>query len=355
MSFINQYIDLISNVIPIDFLEDIIPKVDENTLLEILTYEISLGISKDNVDDSIIVLSKIIEYDDYKKYILINCIKKTIYNPTKSYQKVVDYFNLSYSKDLTTDSFIQYNANTLSNIEYIAKSYNISIDEYINIFYNDDLDAYIKLIENIDIEQYLDNYSFYDARFAIKNDAEDIFINIIKNNSFSDTYLYTFLVVAIRVGNMNIIRMLLHNGASMNDISDSSLIDCHHFDVISYFLKNRTIDFNNIRYTSSLYYHFMNDIRFCCCGISHDLSCTQKYKEFEVIIHNCINSAYTRNDYRFSISCLERTCMNKNKEMFIVILNKLLKDNFYSKETLIEVMSNYKDFIGSVFNVDFQG
>ena len=103
------------------------------------------------------------------------------------------------------------------------------------------------------------------------------------------------------------------------------------------------IDFHNIKYTSSLYFHFLYDIDFCCSGISHDLSCIMKYREADIVLFNAVNAAYN-NKYEFSIQCLLRTVEDNHEELFRIVLMQMLKDGFYKYDYIKNSLKNNKHY-----------
>lgn len=327
MCFIDKYKNIILNIIPEEYLNELISKTNENELLETLIYEISLGITKENIDNSINIISKIIQYKPYKKYILIKCIKN-IQRKSKTIQKVIDYFDL---KD------IEINDIELNNINIKQ-----DINKYFNIFYEDDLEEYIKLIQNNDLNE---EHQFYYLKVAIKTDAENISKYIIDHNDFTDMFLYSFLITALNTGNRRIIDMLLFKDISFDDISDNTIINSHHLDIIYDISRYRTFNFNNISYTRSLYFHFVKNIKFCCTGLSHDLSCVSNhFNPVDIIYSNAINIAYEQNNVTYTINCLIRIIKNNNKELFKVVFNKMIEQSHYKYENLKDKIKDFNEY-----------
>lgn len=121
MSFYDSHKNYIHRLFPVDFIEKII-NIPENAFIETLMYETSLGITKENVDDSILLISEIIHHDYYKRYILINCFEKRIHRKSKAIQKVIDTFQLNET------SFNK--SNTIS-IKHVVNTYISSFKSFI--------------------------------------------------------------------------------------------------------------------------------------------------------------------------------------------------------------------------------
>jgi len=183
MTFLSNNYDLITRVIPNKFIDDISSKVDENTLLEILIYEISLGITKENGYDE----------DIDQTYSLTNN------------GKAVNWRILGLSDDgrlmLTTGSPIQstYNSSeALSNsnnpylLLYGAESYEYGPEELNKIcaIYKNDLADYIKYLNNASYKNataaYYENYKLNVNKLDLNN------IKIDKNNYGIGIKLYIY-------------------------------------------------------------------------------------------------------------------------------------------------------------------
>lgn len=335
MSSTIQSIKIIcSYIIGSDLFEKICSIVNEDTLLEICSYEISLGINQNNHKKSIDVLDKIVSYNSLKKYIIERCIKELVYH-SKSNIEIHEHFNINFD---------------IESLNYVYKD---KID--INIFTNDSLDEFIELFnklthENIECDV-IDRLTELDIMkntwlsfdYALRYESIKILKYLLLNCNLKDydDYVLTNYIFnpMLKTCNHEMIHLILNTGIDFSKISYKRIYNCHHYDFIEWFqLHFGMNDINQMNYTDSLIYHFIYNINeFPTMSFKYDLSCLSITKN-DMIYNNCFNIVKS-DKYKFSTHDLERAIHCNKFELFKEMINHLKSKeqfNFYVLKASIE-------------------
>lgn len=303
--------ELAGNLITDECVCNLFEHTNETEFLETLVFEISLGINKSNANNTIKALEKIFEYKPLLKSILIKSTSFHYYN-NPGFDIVYKYFEVPYkSRHLgKIDKLILENNNDELILLDISKSYDLQ--RY-----------YRKAIE-------YENVKF--LTYLLLNDRKEI----------PDIDAFN---VAIRIGNPQIIRLLLSYGLDLNMIETEVYKTSHHYDIIAFaeIQPNSTVNMNSIHDNCrSLYYKFVNDEQFLERSIDFDLSCvhddySRQSNLNNLITKNCVN-IITNNNFNFNVMNLVLSISHKNHVLFDHIISKMRITNEYIEGLDINIL-----------------
>ena len=333
--------------------------------LDVFVYEIALGVTDENVDDSIKTLDLIFSYYPYKKHMLKNIFKIKLNHISNATEKICKYYGYQEGifQRLDDNSIIKQ-----------SREYNIDKDEYLDIFRKDDLEKYIFIHDSYvnSLNNNLKNSELIisiDEKYAIRDDLKtaiiynsyEILKYLLKNINEIDEFLhYILMPKAINNGSINIITLLMSFGINMNKSHLQRVIDCHHYDIIDYYLSiYKDIDYSYISWTSSLYFRFVKDITFSGNLGLLDISCLDRPDIKHILKFNSINVA-TEFEYSYSIGCLKILFEYKHSELFKIAYYKTitsykrLTKNLYKDvhSEIIDAVKNNEEYLNYVLEID---
>ena len=305
---------------------------DENTFLEILTYELCEGINNNNYKNSIKLLDLIIAYKPLKKYIIERCSKDLIY-PTKANIEFNRHFNFNFNIELLES--ITYDNKLINSIKYYDDDFLNTTDKclFINdVFIYDKKNDFIELLDKtINDESKLTEIISSVYKYAIIFESVNILKYMLLNyrlNEYDNKIIYKFILKPmLKSGNYEIIHLLEQQRLNFAKINYIDIYECHHYDIIEWFIINYEIkDIHNIKYTHSLMHHFLDNIElYPNIVYDYDLSCLDIIKR-DIIYNNCLNIVKS-NKYKYNTHDLEQAIFYHHIELFKEMLKNLSSIN----------------------------
>jgi len=252
------------NIMPEPYIEELwalTPDNDPAALVrryETVLFELLFGINKDNVQGVIEISKKLFRIRPNLKLIAEKFGRVTRW-PTNSHIKYFTAFGIPCHR----------------------------IDPEDQVYADNDSEKISAYVAAADVKGGLSEFKYYCIfKKAIEHEAIKIvrFIIMLKTD-FSDYHIQELAEKAVRVGNLEIIRLFVQEfHFDFAKIKAKDLFDCHHFDVIDWVIsyQNAAANPNSLSYTGSLYVHFVYGVPYQSYPEYYDISCIPPSEEILV-------------------------------------------------------------------------
>lgn len=301
-------------------------KLTKNQVLEVIVYELAMGVNKENLAKTIKLLDFIIPTNESLKSVLKKSLDSKLYETSK--YDLYEHFNILYQKR--------------------------KFDKIETIIMNNDEISFNLL--NFKTESQL--------QYCYKKTIE------FENIKFFKQLLMTYpceihpltLITAINIGNQEIFRILQNTAnVDFSSVLGSVFIDSHHYDLLRYAELYYNISFENLKQTRSLLFALTKNLRFMNYSIQFDLTCIQDIYNSQdnlskIISRDCMNILTSKN-FSYNINHLALSIMYNNSKLFNYILNKVRVTNEeiedFDKNVLqVVILSSNLEFISKIYERD---
>ena len=311
MTLFERIINFTYKVIPGDFLNKLTLTLNsEYHVIEVIVYELSLGVNKENVDIIIELFDLIFTHYQFTKNILIKTINLNYYN-IPAYETLYNHFNINNRKIILNDNE--------------------------KLIYNNDF--YKLIMIELTTPHQIQNM----LRKSIEYENIEYFKYL--RLTYTDELIREETVnIAIHVGNKEIIQLIIQSGFDIACISVKIFRESHHFDLMNYMsmLYSYSFDKPVLTETRSLYFHVVNHNIFHYHSNELDLTVVNDNysKEFninELIKRNCVNIIHN-NDFKYNLNNLVASMYFENNEMFDYIIEKVVITNEYLEDFYMNIL-----------------